>query len=99
MKLFDKNIVLVTQAADIRADIVKVPHHGSAQFVAGLAEAVRPRIALIGVGADNPFGHPAPAAVQAWQEVGATVYTTQDNGDIVLTEDSSVVVRGGERAG
>lgn len=89
----------ILATADIRADIVKVPHHGSAQFVAGLAEAVRPRIALIGVGADNPFGHPAPAAVQAWQQVGATVYTTEDNGDIVLTEDSSVVVRGGEQAG
>ena len=55
-------------------------------------------IALVGVGADNPFGHPAPQAIAAWQAVGAQVYTTEDNGDIAITDDRGVVIRGPQRA-
>ncbi|MFN8182869.1 MAG: ComEC/Rec2 family competence protein [Candidatus Nanopelagicales bacterium] len=83
---------------DVRADIVKVPHHGSAQFVPDLAERVAADIALVGVGAGNPFGHPAPQAVSAWQAAGARVYTTQDNGDIAVTDAREVVVRGPEQS-
>lgn len=76
----------------LHADVVKVPHHGSSGFDPGLPAAVSPRIALIGVG-ENTFGHPTPEAISAWQAVGSAVYTTQDNGDVALT-DSGVVVRG-----
>ena len=84
--------------SDIRADIVKLPHHGSAQFVPDLPARVGADIALVGVGADNPFGHPAPQAIAAWQAVGAQVYTTEDNGDIAITDDRGVVIRGPQRA-
>lgn len=80
--------------SDLAADVVKVPHHGSAQFVAGLPAAVQPQIALIGVGDGNTFGHPTPEAVGAWQQVGATVFTTELNGDIAVRANRSVVVRG-----
>jgi len=79
---------------DVHADIVKVPHHGSAQFVPDLAARVAADIALVGVGEGNPFGHPAPQAVSAWQQAGARVYTTEDNGDIAITDDREVVIRG-----
>jgi beta-lactamase superfamily II metal-dependent hydrolase len=46
------------------------------------------------VGEDNTFGHPTPEAVAAWQQAGATVYTTAQNGDIAVTEDLKVQVRG-----
>ena len=42
-------------------DVLKVPHHGSAYQDPALLAAVRPRIALISVGAGNDYGHPAPA--------------------------------------
>lgn len=87
----------ILAGADLSADIVKVPHHGSAQFVPQLPGAVHPQIALIGVGEDNTFGHPTPEAIGAWQQVGATVFTTELNGDIAVTAGRSVVVRGVSR--
>ena len=54
--------VLATGAVP-RVDVVKVPHHGSAKQAAGWVLAARPRIALIGVGVDNDYGHPTPATV------------------------------------
>jgi competence protein ComEC len=81
-------------SADIDTDIVKVPHHGSANFDPALPGAVSARLALVGVGRDNTFGHPAPETIAAWQAAGAQVLTTQDNGDIALRPDQSVVVRG-----
>lgn len=76
------------------ADIVKVPHHGSANFDPALPAAVSARLALVGVGEGNTFGHPAPEAIAAWQASGAQVFTTEDNGDIALTTDGSTVTRG-----
>ena len=65
---------------------------GSADFDVDLPAAVRPRIALIGVG-NNSFGHPTPEAISAWSAVGAQVYPTQGNGDIALTADG-IATRG-----
>ncbi len=84
----------ILRSADVSADVVKVPHHGSAQFLPELPGAVRPRIALISVGEDNTFGHPAPSAVAAWQQIGAAVYATSLTGDIAVTDSRTVVVRG-----
>ena len=87
----------IMASADLRADVVKVPHHGSAQFVAGLPAAVGADIALISVGAGNTFGHPSDEAVAAWQLAGAQVFTTEENGDIAVTGDRTVIVRGVSR--
>ncbi|MEI2644051.1 MAG: ComEC/Rec2 family competence protein [Candidatus Nanopelagicales bacterium] len=84
----------ILASADVDADIVKVPHHGSANFDPALPAAVSARLALVGVGADNTFGHPAPEAIAAWQASGAQVLTTEDNGDIAVRTDGSVVARG-----
>lgn len=83
---------ILSAGSPLRADVVKVPHHGSSGFDPDLPAAVAPRIALIGVG-ENSFGHPTPEAISAWQAVGATVYTTLENGDVALTE-AGVVTRG-----
>lgn len=43
----------------LTADILKVAHHGSkSSSIAEFLEKVNPRIALIGVGKNNKFGHP-----------------------------------------
>ena len=84
----------ILAATSIDVDVVKVPHHGSAQFDPRVPIASSARVALVGVGRDNTFGHPAPQAVSAWQQTGSTVYTTAENGDIAVTADQEVVVRG-----
>ncbi len=88
----------ILRRGNLDVDVVKVPHHGSAQFDDRLPPATSPRIALIAVGETNSFGHPAPEAVAAWQQAGATVFTTAQNGDIAVTDGMAVQVRGPQRA-
>lgn len=73
------------EAAALEAvDVVKVAHHGSAYQDPGLIRAMAPRLALISVGADNPYGHPAPSTVAALRAGGATVLRTDEDGAIAV---------------
>jgi competence protein ComEC len=74
----------------LRADVLKVPHHGSADQDPEFLSAVRPRLAIVSVGADNDYGHPAPSTLEALSAGGATVARTDQAGEI------GVVVRDGE---
>lgn len=56
---------LVDSAAPLRADIFKVPHHGSRTSSSEhLLQAVQPKIAVISAGAWNPFNHPHPEVTE-----------------------------------
>ncbi|WP_439082764.1 ComEC/Rec2 family competence protein [Streptomyces sp. WL006] len=66
-------------------DILKVAHHGSSYQDAGLLHSVRPRLALISCGADNPYGHPSPRTVGALRAAGARVLRTDTDGPIAVT--------------
>ncbi|EKX64710.1 DNA internalization competence protein ComEC/Rec2-like protein [Streptomyces ipomoeae 91-03] len=76
-------------------DVVKVAHHGSAYQDPGLIRAMAPRLALISVGADNPYGHPAPSTVAALRAGGATVLRTDEDGAIAVagTAEELLVAR------
>ncbi len=78
-------------------DVVKVPHHGSGNAVAELARKAPAPIALISVGADNPYGHPAQKTVDSWTQAGTMVLRTDLSGDIAVVhspEGLSAVTRG-----
>lgn len=78
---------------DLAADVLKVAHHGSADQWPGLIEQVRPAVALIGVGADNPHGHPTAAALGALASAGVAVWRTDVSGTIaVVDRDGSLAV-------
>ncbi|MFJ1784304.1 ComEC/Rec2 family competence protein [Streptomyces anulatus] len=66
-------------------DVLKVAHHGSAFQDAGLLHSVRPRLALISCGADNPYGHPSARTVDALRAAGARVLRTDTDGPIAVT--------------
>ncbi|OCC10452.1 ComEC/Rec2 family competence protein [Streptomyces sp. PTY087I2] len=65
-------------------DVLKVAHHGSAFQDAGLLHSVRPRLALISCGADNPYGHPSPRTLAALGAAGARVLRTDTDGPIAV---------------
>jgi competence protein ComEC len=70
-------------AADVRADVIVVAHHGSngssdPAFVA----ATGAKVALISAGYGNRFHHPRPEAVARWRQAGARVLVTMDAGAI-----------------
>ncbi|MFD4996532.1 ComEC/Rec2 family competence protein [Streptomyces buecherae] len=66
-------------------DVLKVAHHGSAHQDHQLLRSLRPRLALISCGADNPYGHPAPRTVAALREQGARVLRTDVDGAVAIT--------------
>ncbi|MGK2934186.1 MAG: DNA internalization-related competence protein ComEC/Rec2 [Gemmatimonadaceae bacterium] len=80
---------LVSNAGiDLRADILKVAHHGSSTSTTELfLRAARPRVALISVGKDNSYRHPSPAVVDRLERSGAAVYRTDQLGTVVVTTD------------
>ena len=48
-------------------DVIKLAHHGSADAGLGsLLERTAPHLAVISVGEDNPYGHPAPETMTSW---------------------------------
>ncbi|HET8932992.1 MAG TPA: DNA internalization-related competence protein ComEC/Rec2 [Polyangiales bacterium] len=84
---------LVAANTNLRADIFKVPHHGSRTSSSeALLQSVQPNVAVISAGAWNPFGHPHPEVVErlakhAQQviqlgEVGGTSIRVRPNGEL-----------------
>ncbi|PCN47225.1 hypothetical protein Csp2054_13160 [Curtobacterium sp. 'Ferrero'] len=71
--------------ADERVDVVKVSHHGSADQDPALYRALGARVGLIGVGADNSYGHPTRALLDTLRAVGTTAFRTDLDGTIVVT--------------
>jgi len=60
-------------------DVLKVAHHGSADDgLPALLSQVRPRIAVICVGARNRFGHPTAQALAALRSVPTLLRTDRD---------------------
>ncbi|WP_443048257.1 ComEC/Rec2 family competence protein [Streptomyces sp. H39-C1] len=70
-----------------RVDVLKVAHHGSAYQDPVLLARLRPRLALISCGADNPYGHPAPRTVSALRAQGARVLRTDTDGSVAVVGD------------
>jgi competence protein ComEC len=79
---------LVAAGADLAAEVLKVPHHGSdTSSTAAFVARVRPRVAVISVGRDNPYGHPSPAVVAAYGAAGAAVFETRQGGALMFETD------------
>ena len=74
--------------------MLKVAHHGSRLQDPTLLAEVRAPVALISVGADNTYGHPAPGTLDLLQAAGSQVFRTDQRGDIAVsrTSDGTVLV-------
>lgn len=79
---------LLASQQQLRADILKVPHHGSkTSSTEGFILATKPNVAIISVGRNSRFGHPHKDVVERWQTNGATVLTTGKCGTITIITD------------
>ena len=79
---------LLAQGVDVRADILKVPHHGSkTSTTPAFVQQVRPRVGIISTGANNPFGHPHAQTLDTLAQQGVEVWRTDLHGAITLTSD------------
>lgn len=78
-----------------RVHVVKAAHHGSWNGTsAAWAQATRPQVAVISVGAGNSYGHPSPAAIERWESLGTRVHRTDLEGTVLIlaNTDGSFVV-------
>ncbi|MHB8839714.1 MAG: DNA internalization-related competence protein ComEC/Rec2, partial [Gemmatimonadaceae bacterium] len=86
----EESYLLDRSPALLRADLLKVAHHGSGTSTAeAWLAAVRPRAALVSVAARNVYGHPDPAVMRRLGEWGAAVLRTDQLGSIVATTDGA----------
>ncbi len=80
--------------AMLGVDVVVVAHHGSARQDPGLAALLAAPVALISVGAGNPYGHPDPETVALYGDAGGVVLRTDECGAVaVLTGPLGAVSR------
>ena len=75
----------------LHVDVLKVPHHGSRYQDEDWLVSLGARVALVSVGADNDYGHPAAEALVPLEATGARVLRTDLDGDLLVVE------RDGER--
>lgn len=77
---------------ELEADVLKLGHHGSStSSTAAFLDRVRPRVALVSVGADNDYGHPSPSVLQDLDARGVYLLRTDDDGNIVLRTDGTAI--------
>lgn len=73
---------------DLRADVLKVPHHGSQTSSSPeFLDAVQPRVAVISAGRRNRYGHPSSEVITRYETQKIPLYRTDRNGAIRLWTD------------
>lgn len=87
--------LLQTGAADLAADILVAPHHGSkSSSTPAFIEAVRPRHVLFAAGYRNRYRHPHPQVVERYAAVGARLYHSAADGAVEFRlRDGGIDVR------
>ncbi len=77
---------LVGRDAVPRTTLLKAPHHGSDNgFTWEFLDAAAPQVVVVSVGGNNSYGHPGPAALRAFEAVGATVFRTDLHGHVSVS--------------
>ncbi|NVK86902.1 MAG: DNA internalization-related competence protein ComEC/Rec2 [Gammaproteobacteria bacterium] len=86
--------LLSNRAADLAADVLWVPHHGSQtssswSFIA----AVNPKLAIVSSGFLNRFGHPHPSVIERYRAFNVQLETTAETGMLQVQVDASQALR------
>jgi competence protein ComEC len=83
---------------DLRVDVLKVPHHGSSYQDDEFLRSLHARVALVSVGADNDYGHPAERTLAMLRGTGALTLRTDTGGDLAVAEQDGDI-RAAARSG
>jgi competence protein ComEC len=78
-------LAILAAGADLRADVLKLPHHGSGNQEPAFLAATQARAAIVSDGVDNDYGHPAPRTVRLVESLGMTLLRTDQDGSVALT--------------
>ena len=91
-ELAEKNILNKYKKEKLNATVLKVAHHGSkTSSIKEFIQVVSPKYAVIGVGKNNKFGHPAPKTLETLKS--SIIYRTDLMGEIILKTDGKKMIR------
>jgi competence protein ComEC len=83
---------LIESGVNLRADVLKVPHHGSkTSSTEAFINAVQPGNAVISVGERSRFGHPHPSVMNRFVERGVEVFQTGRDGTVTVKTDGRLL--------
>lgn len=89
----EANLIRTYDPETLKADVLKVGHHGSDSASSlDFLQVVQPQYAVISVGADNDYGHPHQATLNALEQTNTQVYRTDRDGTIICTTDGEKIV-------
>ena len=88
---------LISKSADLtEVDILKVSHHGSAYQYLPMLDILKPKSAIISVGAGNTYGHPDSDLIAELIRRGVKVWRTDNSGGISVATPNKIRVTGKE---
>ncbi|MGC2466630.1 MAG: DNA internalization-related competence protein ComEC/Rec2 [Candidatus Acidiferrum sp.] len=93
-KQAESSMLADNSEAALRADVLKVGHHGSKNSTTpGFLAAVHPSVAVISAGEDNPYGHPNPELLERLEKAGVRILRTDRDGAMhILTDGKQLEV-------
>ena len=81
---------LIKNEINLRSHILKIGHHGSSSSTCeAFLNSVNPKVAIISVGSNNKYGHPAASTLNLLKNYHIKVYRTDLLGNIILKSDGS----------
>lgn len=84
----DEELSIIDEGYDVSATVLKVGHHGSNSSTSyPFLREIMPKYAVISVGKDNDYGHPDDKVLARLRDAGATVFRTDEMGDIIIETD------------
>lgn len=87
---FPANQTMLRRGADVRANVLKLGHHGSATSTdESWLRAVQPQLGIISVGAGNSYGHPHREVLDALNRLGIQYVRTDEHGTITIVSDGT----------
>jgi competence protein ComEC len=85
----DSEKEMLAKGYNLKADVLKVGHHGSTSTSPEFLKAVSPQYGVIMVGLGNDYGHPHQVTLDKLKAAGVKVYRTDLNGGITFTSDGA----------
>lgn len=91
---------IIASGQTLKSDVYKVSHHGSTtSSSSAFLNMVQPKYAIIEVGEGNSYGHPKEKTLEALSKIGATIYRTDLNGNIIISSDGKTISFGDSASG
>ena len=84
----DLELELVNNKIDLKADVLKIGHHGSYSSTSSIfLSKVNPDYAVLSLETNNSYGHPCKSVVERLNKNNIPLYRTDESGTIIATSD------------